>query len=116
MKKHLHLALLLLATLLISTSQTTWAQPTAHDSKSAVITHKDISYTLGPKCFYVTTQKEAATLTPSPYIFTDMLQALAAVTPGTADSPMQLLIAPSVYWLDNPDDPAVRRIVGRAEV
>ena len=43
MKKHLHLALLLLATLLISTPQTTWAQPTAHDSKSAVITHKEIT-------------------------------------------------------------------------
>ena len=33
---------------------------------------------------------------------------MAQLTPGTADAPMKVYIAPSVYWIDDPDDPTVR--------
>lgn len=42
--------------------------------------------------------------------FTAIDEALAEVNRlGTGDRPVCLYIAPGVYWLDNPDDPAVRR-------
>lgn len=45
--------------------------------------------------------------TESPYIFNDPLKAIDAIN-KSGESKMTLLVSPSVYWLDNPDDPAVR--------
>ena len=47
----------------------------------------------------------------SPYLFTDVREALTAINrldlPAT--DTIQLDIAPGVYWVDNPDDPGIRR-------
>lgn len=43
----------------------------------------------------------------SPYIFNDALKAIDAIN-KTGASKMTLFVSPSVYWLDNPDDPAIR--------
>ncbi|MBN2320386.1 MAG: hypothetical protein JXR49_14995 [Acidobacteria bacterium] len=42
------------------------------------------------------------------YAFNNIQDAAAALTSGTADKPMLLLIAPGVYWVDDPDDPEIR--------
>ncbi len=59
--------------------------------------------TPGPTTLLLTTEK-----TSSPYVFNDAVKALEAIN-ASSQSNITLLVAPSVYWLDNPDDPAVRR-------
>ncbi|MCD8185217.1 MAG: hypothetical protein LUD68_01785 [Rikenellaceae bacterium] len=44
-----------------------------------------------------------------PYVFNSLQAAVSALTDGTPDDPMTLYIAPWVYWVDDPDDPAVRK-------
>ncbi|MCM1075900.1 MAG: hypothetical protein NC411_00895 [Bacteroides sp.] len=44
----------------------------------------------------------------SPYIFNDALKAIEAINKA-GTSKVTLFVAPSVYWLDNPDDPAIRK-------
>lgn len=61
------------------------------------------SVTPGPDTLLLTTEKSS-----SPYVFNDAVKAFEAVNTSGRDR-MTLLVAPSVYWLDNPDDPAVRR-------
>ena len=45
---------------------------------------------------------------PSEYTYNDAVKAIEAIN-GSGVSNVTLLVAPSVYWLDNPDDPAIRR-------
>ena len=47
----------------------------------------------------------------NPYAFNNIQDAAKALKHGTANKPMLLLVAPGVYWVDDPDDPEVR--VGR---
>ena len=44
-----------------------------------------------------------------PYVFNNFQQAIAALSDGTEAQPMVLYMAPWVYWVDNPDDPAIRK-------
>ena len=64
---------------------------------------------LGPRCFYVDGSLSDAEAAESPYVFNDFLEAAAALTDGTPDDPMRVYIAPWVYWIDDPDDPEIRR-------
>lgn len=89
----------------LSTPKTTEILPTT----SFKISRAGYTFTPNEKCLYVTTHKEKASLPTSPFIFTDIKDALSAVKEGTEDHPMRVMIAPSVYWLDNPEDPAIRR-------
>lgn len=42
------------------------------------------------------------------YAFSSLQDAVAHLKDGTEDKPMRLLIAPGVYWADDPDDPKIR--------
>ncbi|XOV94124.1 MAG: hypothetical protein ACFHWX_05340 [Bacteroidota bacterium] len=44
----------------------------------------------------------------NPYAFNNIQDASKALTSGTEESPMVLLTAPGVYWVDDPDDPEIR--------
>lgn len=44
----------------------------------------------------------------TPYCFRSLNEALLHLTNGTERNPMNIYIAPGVYWLDNPDDPMMR--------
>lgn len=61
-------------------------------------------YTLGPSTILLSADKKS-----SPYSFTDALEAIKAVNSAPSGRGVTLLVAPSVYWLDNPDDPEIRR-------
>lgn len=61
-------------------------------------------FRLGPSTILLSAGKNA-----SPYSFTDALAAIEAVNKAPEGKGVTLLVAPSVYWLDNPDDPAIRR-------
>lgn len=44
-----------------------------------------------------------------PYVFNSFVEAVAHLKPGTSEEDrMTVYLAPYVYWVDNPDDPAVR--------
>ena len=78
-------------------------------AEAQTIEYKGETVTLGPHAFLV---DGSITTTPgSPYVFTSFNEAAARFTPGTPDNPMRVYIAPWVYWIDDPDDPADRRPV-----
>jgi hypothetical protein len=63
---------------------------------------------LGSRAFYIDgqiTEKEAGRY---PYVFRSVNEAAKHLTNGTEAEPMVLYIAPWVYWIDDPDDPAIR--------
>ncbi|MCH5245614.1 MAG: hypothetical protein J1E84_04045 [Muribaculaceae bacterium] len=67
----------------------------------------------------VTTPVEAYTLdeqtilldmeaTPGEFVFNDVTLAIKAINGLPKGKPVTLLVAPGVYWIDNPDDPEIR--------
>lgn len=48
------------------------------------------------------------TADPAQYVFSDPLEAITYINSSGQNS-VTMYVAPSVYWLDDPDDPAVRR-------
>ncbi len=64
---------------------------------------------LGPKVFYVDGSLTIATAAKHAYVFNTFQEAMQKLTPGTEKEPMQVFIAPYVYWIDNPDDPEIRK-------
>ncbi|MCR4854186.1 MAG: hypothetical protein K5893_11415 [Prevotella sp.] len=64
---------------------------------------------LGPKKLLVDASLTDAQLKQSPYSFRTLQEAVKHLVAGTsADDRMTVYIAPGVYWLDDPDDPAIR--------
>jgi len=72
------------------------------------IVYKGKKITLGPKAFYIDAQFTAAEAAKYPYVFNSVNEAAKHLMDGTETSPMELYIAPYVYWIDNPDDTATR--------
>lgn len=72
--------------------------------------YNGIDYRLNDHTLYVDGQLSDTEAAVSPYVFNNLKTALAAVSDGTPEQPMTVLIAPYVYWLDDPDDPSVRRV------
>lgn len=44
-----------------------------------------------------------------PYVYTSVKEAAKYLTDGTEQSPMNIYIAPYVYWIDNPNDTSVKK-------
>ena len=63
---------------------------------------------LGPNCFYLDRSLSDAECAASPYLYNSFAEAAKHLTDGTDESPMRIYIAPSVYWIDDPDDPYIR--------
>jgi len=63
---------------------------------------------LGPKAFFIDGQFTDAEAAKYQYVFNSVNKAAEHLTDGTEESPMVLYLAPYVYWIDDPDDPAVR--------
>lgn len=66
-----------------------------------------ISQLWGPHNQLLTTDHALAA--GSPYVHDDVREALTSLPAGTDDNPTVLNIAPGVYWIDDPDDPAIRK-------
>lgn len=60
---------------------------------------------LGPDTLLLTSDPAAAS---SPYTFNDPAKAFEAINKSGSTN-IVLLVEPGVYWLDDPDDPAIRR-------
>ncbi len=63
---------------------------------------------LGEKSFFVDGQLSEEEVANYPYVFRSFNEAAASLTAGTEEAPMTVYLAPYVYWIDDPDDPAVR--------
>jgi hypothetical protein len=74
---------------------------------NAVI-YRGESLKLGPKSLLLDGALSDAEAARSPYVFNSLQGAVAALTDGSEEEPMTLYIAPYVYWVDDPDDPAIR--------
>jgi len=76
-----------------------------------IVYQKD-TITLGPKAFFIDGQLSDATVTKSLFVFNSINAAAKQLSNGTETDPMVLYIAPYVYWIDDPDDPAIREPKG----
>lgn len=63
---------------------------------------------LGPHSFFIDGRFSAKETEEYNYIFNSVNEAAKHLSDGTEKEPMTLHIAPWVYWIDNPDDPAIR--------
>lgn len=73
------------------------------------IIYKGKTIVLGPKSFFVDRQLSDAEVAKYPYVFNSINKASEKLIDGTETAPMTLYIAPNVYWIDNPDDPEIRK-------
>lgn len=73
------------------------------------IIYKGKTIELGPKSFFIDSQLTNDQVTKYRFVFNSIHAASKELTDGTESSPMTLFIAPNVYWIDNPDDPEIRK-------
>jgi hypothetical protein len=99
---------------------TNWIDPnhpiSLTTSEIATVLCDGKTYRLGEQLLYVDGQLSDAEAGTSPYVFNDMREALRAAEAYTRahnvvpqQSSVRLLIAPYVYWLDDPEDAEIRR-------
>lgn len=72
------------------------------DKNAGIVNIDGKSFSLNESNILLTPEKN-----DSPYIFSDALEAIDAINKSDA-SRITLFVSPSVYWLDNPDDSAIR--------
>lgn len=70
---------------------------------------QDQRIALGPKAFFVDASLSDKMVRMFPYVYNDIREALTRLPSGTEAEPAVLYIAPNVYWIDDPDDPEIRR-------
>jgi hypothetical protein len=73
------------------------------------IVYKGDTITLSNKCFFVDGQLPDEQIAELPFVFNNLNEALQKIEEGSESAPMMLYIAPSVYWMDDPDDQAIRK-------
>ncbi len=82
------------------------SQPVSFDGKT--VTWNGRTFTLDENTLFLDSRLDRAQLAGNPHAFNNLKDAAAALKNGTAEKPMMLLTAPGVYWVDDPDDPAIR--------
>ncbi|MGM8361072.1 hypothetical protein ACSV4D_04050 [Flavobacterium sp. ARAG 55.4] len=80
------------------------------------IVYKGKTIVLGPKSFFIDRELTDAQTAKYPYIYNSVNEAVKHLSDGTESAPMTLYIAPNVYWIDNPDDPEIRKPEGDGSV
>ena len=76
--------------------------------KGNCLRYTDKEIILGPKTFFVDGQLSDREVADNPYVFNSFNKAAANFSAGTEAEPMKVYLAPYVYWIDDPDDPAIR--------
>ncbi|SDK26589.1 hypothetical protein SAMN05421823_102297 [Catalinimonas alkaloidigena] len=93
------------------------AQPTRYSSLDpehpiqfggSYVVYQTDTISLGPTSFFIDGQLSDAEAASYPFVFNSVNEAVEHLTDGTEVSPMTLYLAPYVYWIDDPDDPAIR--------
>ncbi|MBD5254397.1 MAG: hypothetical protein HDS51_09260 [Barnesiella sp.] len=68
----------------------------------------DIRFSPSTKSIFVDMNLSDEYLASHPYAFRSFTEAMAHLTDGTPESPMNVYIAPGVYWVDDPDEDVMR--------
>ena len=82
------------------------SQPVSFDGKTVKWNGK--TFVLDENTIFLDSRLDRAKIADNPYAFNNLKDAAKALKNGTEDKPMLLLTAPGVYWVDDPDDPAIR--------
>lgn len=77
--------------------------------KENAFVYQGVEKELGPLAFFIDAQLSETEAARSPYLFRSVNEAAQHLLDGSEEEPMTLYIAPNVYWIDDPDDPAVRK-------
>lgn len=75
------------------------------------IVYDEETIKLGEKSIYVDATLSDEVADRYEYVYNDFKEAVAALSDGTEAEPMKVYIAPYVYWIDDPDDEAIREAV-----
>ncbi|MDE5785739.1 MAG: hypothetical protein K2H98_04325 [Duncaniella sp.] len=67
-----------------------------------------LRFSPSPKAIFVDMNLTEGYLASHPYAFRSFNEAMQSVTDGTATEPMNVYIAPGVYWVDDPDEDVMR--------
>ncbi|WP_116126480.1 hypothetical protein [Lewinella sp. IMCC34183] len=78
------------------------------DFRGSYLVYRGDTIRPGPRTFYVDGQLSAAEAAAYPYVFHSVQAAARELNAGSEEEPMTVYLAPYVYWIDDPDDPAVR--------
>ncbi|BET69464.1 hypothetical protein ASA1KI_43820 [Opitutales bacterium ASA1] len=81
-------------------------QPITFDG--ATVTWNGRTFHLDEQTVFLDQRLDEARIAENPYAFRSIHDAAAALRSGTKEKPMRLLVAPGVYWVDDPDDAEVR--------
>ena len=78
--------------------------------KPSAQTVQELCTKLNDHCLLIDGSLSDEEAAASPFVFNSFQEAMQHLKPGTsADNRMTVLIRPGVYWVDNPDDPEVRK-------
>lgn len=77
--------------------------------KDGKVIYQGKEIVLNEKALYVDGQLSKEEARRYPFVYNSVNEAVEHLQPGTEDEPMTVYIAPYVYWVDNPDDPEVRK-------
>jgi hypothetical protein len=88
------------------------SEPVSFDGKT--VKWNGRTFVLDANTLFLDYRLQTAQLAGNPYAFNTLKDAAKALKDGTAEKPMMLLTAPGVYWVDDPDDPAIRGNGGSA--
>ncbi len=100
------LTLALLANILIASAQGLDKANPITLSDGCVIYSGD-TIPLGERTLFVDGSLSDEVVAASPFMFNDFREAMSHLIDGTPEEPMRILLAPWVYWVDNPDEPKV---------
>ncbi len=67
------------------------------------------TYMLDSKTFFIDGSLSDKDVKHNKHVYRTFNEAVADMTDGTEVKPMTFYIAPNVYWIDDPDDPEIRR-------
>lgn len=100
--------------ILLSGQHAVNAQKSGKDTNEDVIfggghfIYKGKKIELGPKAFFIDGRLSVSEAAKYKYVYNSVNEASKHLTQGAEESPMVLYIVPWVYWIDDPDDPAIR--------
>ena len=78
--------------------------------KGDYFVYKGDTVRLNAKAFFIDGQFSDEEVKQYPYVFNSLNEAVKHLTEGVSDSDrMVLYVAPYVYWIDDPDDPEIRK-------
>lgn len=76
------------------------------------INYKGEDIALGDKAIYLDASLSDEICNTHDYVYNDFKDAANAFKNGTEAEPMKVYIAPYVYWVDDPDDPEIKKGIG----